>query len=150
MEPDQLEVSKPIGMIFVAASIIFNIAVSFVYLATKFSNLILLSAAGATVVFLILPFTITLWGFVTEDVETKWIVSIVIILFYLVLELLLDYILMIPFREMLALHVFYIIALYAAVGNMIGISFRINRRWGFVVLITFFILLGCLTYLYLF
>jgi hypothetical protein len=65
------------------------------------------------------------------------------------LEILLDYILKIPFREILAIHIPYIIVFYAAAFSMVGVSFDINRKIGFVVLITFCILIGCLIYIFL-
>lgn len=65
------------------------------------------------------------------------------------MELLLDYILIIPFREMPAIHVPYIIVFYAADFSMIGVSFSKNRKMGFVVTLTFWILLGCLIYMYM-
>jgi len=81
-----------------------------------------------------------------EKAEKKIIISILAILLYLFLELLLDYILKIPFREILAIHVPYILVFYAAAFSMIGVTFEKNKKMGFVVLITFFILLGCLSY----
>ena len=148
MDQDQPELSRLMGLLFVAASIIFNISVSGVYLAVKFDSTMLLQVSGVIVILLILPFSITLLGFVREKMEPKRILTVVIILFYLLLELLFDYILMIPFRDILALHVFYIIVLYAAAGNMIGNSFWIDKKLGFVVLATFMVLIGCLIYLY--
>jgi uncharacterized membrane protein YecN with MAPEG domain len=58
----------------------------------------------------------------------------------------LDYILKIPFRQILAIHVLYIIIFYAAVFSMIGVSRTISRKMGLIVLATFFILIGCLVY----
>jgi len=104
---------------------------------------------GAIVLSLIFPFTFTLLGYIKEKAEKKIIISHSVILFYLFLELLLDYILIIPFRETLAIHVPYIIVFYAADFSMIGVSFNRNRKMGFVVTLTFWILIGCLIYLYL-
>jgi hypothetical protein len=104
---------------------------------------------GAIVVSLIFPFTFTLLGYVKEKAEKKIIIPHLVILFYLFLELLLDYILIIPFREMLAIHVAYIMIFYAADFSMIGVSFNRNRKLGFLVTLTFWILIGCLVYLYL-
>jgi len=53
---------------------------------------------------------------------------------------------MIPFREILALHIAYIIVFYAADFSMIGVTFDKNKKMGFVVLATFGILIGCLIY----
>ena len=109
----------------------------------------LLQVSGAIVLFLILPFTITFLGYVKEKEEKKILIPHVVVLVYLFLELLLDYILIIPFREMLAIHVPYIIIFYAADFSMIGVSFDKNRKMGFVVTASFCILLGCLIYLYM-
>jgi len=58
----------------------------------------------------------------------------------------LDFILRIPFREILAIHVPYIIVFYAALFSMISISFRKNKRLGYIVIVTFWILIACLIY----
>ena len=135
--------------IFICSAIIFNISVSLVYLATKFDNLLLLQVSGLFVILLIIPFSITLYGYIKKDVKRKIIIPHIAILFYLFLELLLDYIFMIPFRDILAIHIPYIIVFYAAEFSMIGVSFERNRKMGFVVLLTFLILIGCLVYLYM-
>ena len=71
-----------------------------------------------------------------------------IILLYLLLELFLDYIFIIPFRDILALHIIYIVVFYAAEFSMIGVSFNKNKKMGFVLLVTFGVLIGCLIYMY--
>ncbi len=141
-----MNMSKLMDIIFICSSIIFNISVSVLYIAIKLGNIVLGQVCGAIVLSLIIPFTITLLGYVKEKAEKRTIISHVFILFYLFLELLLDYILKIPFREILAIHVPYIIVFYAAMFSMIGVSFYKNRKMGFVVTITFLILIGCLIY----
>jgi len=141
-----MNISKLMGIIFICSSIIFNISVSVLYIAIKLGNMILVQVCSAIVLSLIIPFTITLLGYMKEKAEKRTIVSHVFILFYLFLELLLDSILRIPFREILAIHVPYIVVFYAAMFSMIGVSFDKNRKMGFVVTITFLILIGCLIY----
>jgi hypothetical protein len=138
--------SELMDIIFIYSSIIFNVSVSVLYIATKLGNMILMQVCGAIVLSLIIPFTITLLGYIKEKAKKRTIMSHVFILFYLFLELLLDYILEIPFREILAIHVPYIIIFYAAMFSMIGVSFDKNRKMGFVVTTTFLILIGCLVY----
>jgi len=133
-------------VIFICSSIIFNISVSVLYIATKLGNLVLMQVSGAIVLSLIIPFTITLFGYIKEKAEKRTIISHLFILFYLFLELILDYILKVPFREIVAIHVPYILVFYAAMFSMIGVSFDKNRKMGFVVTITFLILIGCLIY----
>ena len=145
----QMNMIKLMDFIFICSAIIFNISVSLVYLATKFDNMLLLQTSGSIVIVLIVPFSVTLHGYLKKDAERKIIIPHMAILFYLFLELLLDYILNVPFRDMLAIHIPYIIVFYAAEFSMVGVSFERNRKMGFVVLLTFLILIGCLIYLYI-
>ena len=140
---------KLLDFIFICSAIIFNISVSLVYLATKFDNMSLLQVSGSFVIILIIPFSVTLYGYLKKDVNRRIIIQHIPILFYLFLELLLDYIFMIPFRDILVVHILYIIVFYVAEFSMVGVSFERNRKMGFVVLLTFLILLGCLVYLYI-
>ena len=141
-----INLGKSMDIIFIISAIIFNILVSILYIATKFGNMEFVQVIGIIVLFLIIPFTITLIGYMKEKEEKKIIISLIVILFYFFLEILLDYILIIPFRDILALHIPYIIIFYAADFSMIGVTFDKNKKMGYVVLATFFILLGCLIY----
>ena len=134
--------------IFICSAISFNVSVSLVYLSAKFDNMLLLQVSGSFVIVLIIPFSITLYGYIKKDAKRKIIVPHIAILFYLFLELLLDHILMIPFRDILAIHIPYIIVFYVAEFSILGVSFERNRKMGFVVLLTFLMLIGCLVYLY--
>ena len=58
-----------------------------------------------------------------------------------------DY-LKIEFRQKKVTHIPYIILEYIALFGLIGISFAIDRTWGFVVSIFFWMLLASLIYLY--
>jgi hypothetical protein len=149
MKIKQMNMRKTMDIIFICSSIIFNILVSLVYLAIKFDNILLLQVSGLFVIVLMIPFSITLYGYIKKEAKRKIIIPHMAILFYLFLELLLDYILMIPFRDILAIHIPYIIAFYAAEFSMIGVSFERNRKMGFVVLLTFLMLIVCLVYLYM-
>jgi hypothetical protein len=139
-------VPKSLDLIFICSSIIFNISVSALYIATKLGEMIIVQVCGIIVISLIVPFTITLLGYVREKEKRRTLISNAIILFYLSLELVLDYILRIPFREILAIHVPYIIVFYAAMFSMIGVSVEKNKKLAFVVILTFLVLLGCLIY----
>lgn len=136
-------------ILFVFSAVIFNILVSAVYISTKLDLTALLQISGFIIISLIVPFTVTLMGYMKNEAGKKIIISNMVVLLYLVLELLLDYILKIPFREIVTLHVPYIIIFYAAEFSMMSVSFHINRKAGFVMATTFCLLIGCLVYLYL-
>jgi len=120
--------------------------VSALYVATKLGDMVIVQVCGAIVISLIVPFTITLLGYVRGKAKRRTLMSNGVILLYLSLELVLDYVLRIPFREILAIHVPYIIVFYAALFSMIGVSFEKNKKMASVVIVTFLILIGCLIY----
>ena len=138
--------TKLIYLVFIYASIILNVSVSLVYVVTKLGYLELTQIFGGVALSMIVPFAITLIGFLRAKESKKTIVSNAIVLFYLFLELLLDYILQIPFREILVIHVPYVVAFYAALSSMMAVSYEKNERMGHVVIATFWILIGCLIY----
>ena len=138
--------NKLTDVIFICSSVIFNISVSALYITTKLGDMLLMQACGGIVISLIIPFTITLLGFFREKAKKRTIISNGIILFYLSLELLLDFVLRVPFREILIIHVPYIVVFYAALFSMIGVSFEKNKKMGYVVIVTFLILMACLAY----
>jgi RsiW-degrading membrane proteinase PrsW (M82 family) len=120
--------------------------VSGLYVATKLGDMLLAQVCGSIVISLIVPFTITLLGYLREKAKKRTIISNGIILFYLFLELVLDFVLRVPFREILAIHVPYIVVFYAALFSMIGVSFEKDKKMGYVVAVTFLILMACLIY----
>ena len=142
---------KSINILFVLSTIIFYLAVSGVYIASKIDaanidSSISLKIFGWITISLIIPFTITLAGYVKAKARKKIIISHIFILSYLLLEVLLDYILKIKFRNILSLHIFYIAVFYAAAFSMIGVSRIISRKIGIIVIAFFLILIGCLIY----
>jgi hypothetical protein len=138
--------AKLLDIVFICSSVVFNISVSALYVAAKLGDVVLVQVCGGIVISLIVPFSITLLGYVREKAKRRTIISHVFILFYLFLELFLDYVLRVPFREILAIHVPYIIVFYAALFSMIGVSFEKDRKMGAVVMVTLLILMVCLTY----
>jgi len=61
-----------------------------------------------------------------------------ILIAFLALEIVLDYILKVEFRTTRLLGP-YLLLYYAAIFGMIGYSFRIGKKYGFITLITYFI-----------
>jgi len=138
--------AKLIDLIFICSSVILNVSVSLVYVVTKLGDMALTQIFGGIAVSMIVPFAVTLIGYLRAKESKKTIISNAIALFYLVLELLLDYILQIPFREILAIHVPYIVVFYAALFSIMAVSFEKNKKMGYVVIATFWLLIGCLIY----
>jgi hypothetical protein len=138
--------TKLIDIIFICSSVVFNILVSALYIAFKFGDLMLVEVLGGIAISLIVPFTITLLGYLREKAKKRTIIFNGIILIYLLLELLLDYVLRIHIKEILAINIPFVIVFFAALFSMIHVSYEKNKKMGNVVIITNWILLGCLTY----
>ncbi len=66
---------------------------------------------------------------------------------FLLLEMVLDYILKLDFRNTWMLGP-YLLLYYLALMGMIGYTFRIDRPFGFITLITYFLQLGATWYSY--
>ena len=121
--------------VFIVSAIVFNLLVSTMYISTKYENMELVRTLGLFIVSLILPFGYTLRKFMENHDERRVIISNAVIIVYLVVELLLDIILVIPFRDILWLHILYILVFYAAEFSMIGVSFNKDRKMGSVVFV---------------
>jgi hypothetical protein len=136
------------GLIFVISSIIFNISIGGLYIAVKLNQPSLVQLLGAVSISTCLPFTLTLLAYWRSGAGRKILLSHGFILFYLLIEILFDYVFQVPFREILYIHIPYIIFFYAATFSMIGVSFKIGRSEGLLVTSTFLMLMACLVYLY--
>lgn len=134
--------------LFFVSAILFNLTISGLYIAVKFNNNFFTKFLGIIIVLLTIPFTITLIGFIKARSKSRKIILNAMILLYLLVEIALDYILKIPFREILSLHIPYIIIFYAACYSMIVIAWRIDRIKGIIVLLTFTLLIISLIYMY--
>ena len=104
-----------------------------------------LISMGSSVVVSLLLFLF----FIPVSRFTGWaLVYFAIVLVYMLVELLLDYVFKVDFRARRLTHIPYIILEYIALFGLIGIAFDVDWMWGFVVSISFWILLACLIYLY--
>lgn len=75
-----------------------------------------------------------------------WVMPAVMVL-YLLIEMLLDYILKVPFRQSRWLWA-YLLLFYLAQWALIGYTFITNPTYGAITLITYFISLGATAYSY--
>ena len=71
MNNEQMALYKSQDIIFVYSAVIFNILVSVVYVSTKLNLMALLQISGFIFISLIVPFTITLRGYMKKEVEKK-------------------------------------------------------------------------------
>ena len=136
-----------VDLTFVVTGVVFNLLIIGVYIAQKQERHRLVRILGSIVICLAIPLVVVFINYLISG-RALWImIYLGFILLYIFVELLLDFILKIEFREKLILHVPYIILFYIASFGFIGISFSIDRAWGYIVSITFWAVLGSLIYL---
>lgn len=76
----------------------------------------------------------------THDRPALYYVQIVLMLMFIAAELLLDYVLKIPFREIQWMTVSYVTLFFAATGGMIGAASHAGRGWTVSSVILFLIM----------
>ena len=139
---------NPYDLVFVLSAIVFNLLIAGIFIAQKKERPKLVRTFGILWLSLAIPLAVVFIHYLIVGRDLWIMIYFGFILLYIFVELLLDYILKIEFRQKKITHIPYIILEYIALFGLIGISFAIDRTWGFLVSISFWILLASLIYLY--
>ena len=133
---------------FVLCAVIFNLLITGIFIAQKQAKEKLVRQLGVTWLLLAIPLIVVYIRY-WMLAKAAWImIYFSFILFYMLIEWLLDYVFKYDFRSRKITHVPYIILEYIALFGLVGIAFEIDETWGFVVTASFWLLLGSLIYLY--
>jgi len=135
-------------LLFVLCAISFNFLIAGVFIAMKQGRPRLVRTIGVLLLSLALPLAIVFINYLMTGKPSWVLVNFGFIFLYLFVELLLDYVIKYDFRAEWSTHIPYIVLEYLALFGLIGISFAIGESWGFLVSISFWIMMGCLIYLY--
>lgn len=133
---------------FILSAIAFNLLIAAIFVAQKLGRENLVRNFGILWLWLIVPLALVFVSYWQAGRAMRILVSFVLVFFYMLVELLLDYLLKFDFRAKAITHVPYIILEYVALFSLIVIAFDIHRGWGWVVTICFWILMGSLVFLY--
>ena len=135
-------------LMFVLSAVAFNLLIAAIFIAQKLGRENLVRTFGILWLCLLIPLTLAFVSYRSAGRETWILGSFGIVFFYMLVELLLDYVFKVDFRSKPITHVPYIILEYAALFSLIRIAFEIDRTWGTVVAICFWVLMGSLIFLY--
>ena len=135
-------------LVFVLTAIAFNLLIAGIFIAQKKERPKLVKTFGIVWLLLAIPLAIVFINYLIVGRDLWIMICFGFIFLYIFLELLLDYILRIEFRQKPITHVPYIILEYIALFGLIGISTAIDKTWGYIVGISFWILMASLVYLY--
>ena len=136
-----------IDLIFVATALALNLLIAGISIATRHTSVRWVRRIGIAFICLALPFSIVFIEALITGQQT-WIITFLgLTLVYILVELLFDFILKIEFRKMPILHIPYLILFYIVLFGLIGIAFSIGRIWGWLVSVSFWLLLASLIYM---
>ena len=147
-----IEIRPPMSVFdlaFVISAVAFNLLIMGIYITSKLDLVKVRNLLGKCVIFLGVPLTVIFIDYLIEGRPTKTILYFICVLIYIIVELFLDFILKIDFRNKPLLHVPYIVLFYVASLGFIAISFSMDNTWGYVVSVSFWCVLGSLAYLLL-
>lgn len=133
-------------LLFIVTAVVFNMQVMGLYIAKKHDQDILVRLFGAVTLLQALPLAVVVINDLIRGQEGWIMAGYGVIFFYLVVELLLDFIYKIEFRSSPALHIPTIILFYLVEFSFIAIAFSIGTVAGYLVSVSFWALLLCLLY----
>lgn len=131
-------------LLFVVTAVVFNIQIIGIYIARQQGRDELVKIFGLFTIAQALPLAIVFINHLWSGSESWIRVGFTVILFYLIVELLLDFIYKVDFRGNPALHIPYILLFYGVEFSLIAIAFSINTASGYLVSFSFWTLLLCL------
>jgi len=140
--------SSPFDLLFVVSAAVFNLLIAAIFVAQKLGTEKLVRTLGVLWLCLIVPLSLVFVAYLREGRPVKILVYLLLVLFYMLVELLLDFILKVDFRAKASTHIPYIILEYVALFSLIAIAFDISQPAGTVVSICFWIAMGGLVFLY--
>lgn len=132
---------------FIISGLIFFGSIIGIFISAANEKDKLLRCFGVIIISLLIPLLIVFINFLVVRKDLRLNLYMILILLYIVVELFLDFIFKIEFRNKTITHVPYIILEYAACFSFIFISFSINRTMGWVISICFWAMLVSLIYL---
>ncbi len=133
-------------LLFVITAVVFNIQVMGIYIAGKQRQVTVVRRLGMAVIALALPFGIVFLNDLINGAARWMLFGLALILLYLFIELLADFILKFEFRSRPVFHIPYIIMFYMVEIALIRIAFSISSVAGYLVSVSFWLLLACLLY----
>ena len=137
-----------IDFMFILSAVAFNLLIAAIFIAQKLEREKLVETFGIVWLWLIVPLALVFVAYWQARREMRIMLYFELVILYMLVEFLLDYIFKIDFRAKAATHVPYVLLEYVALFSLIAIAFDIDPRWGWVVSICFWIMMGGLVFLY--
>jgi len=134
-------------LVFVLTALVFNLLLAALYVARRNGWARTARVLGVLWLLLAVPFATVFARYLTEGRGPGTMVPFTLVLLYMLVEFLLDFVFKVDFRRKWTMQVPYIVLEFIALFSLIWMAFGIDRTWGYLVSITFWILLVSLIYL---
>ena len=135
-------------LVFLFSALEFNLLLAILFVAQKNGWTRAVRGIGILWLFLAIPLAFVFARYLTEGMGLAVLVPLALVLLYMLVEFLLDFVFKVEFRRNWKTHVPYIVLEYIALFNLIRLAFNIHPTYGYAVSITFWILLAALIYLF--
>lgn len=134
--------------IFAGSAVLFNLLIAGIFIAQKYKHERFTKILGVSWLLLFFPLLAVFFNYNALKKPSWVLLSLAIVFVYMLVEFNLDYVIKFDFRKRWSTHAPYIILEYAALFGLIAIAIYINETLGWIVSISFWILMGCLIFLY--
>jgi CubicO group peptidase (beta-lactamase class C family) len=135
-------------LVFVLTAVAFNLLLTAVFVSQRNGWSKTARVIGILWFLLSVPFAIVFVRYLGNGMGLETMVPFTFVLLYILVEFLLDIVFRVEFRRKWTTHIPYIVLEYIALFSLIWIAFSIDRAWGYLVSITFWILQAGMIYLY--
>lgn len=141
--------TTPFDIIFGISAVAFNLLIAGVFIASRHEKMRLVRQIGIGLIALGIPFVVVLYHTLTAGYNQYVSFALAVVLVYILVELLLDFILMYDFRSRFITHFPYVLLEYGAFAGLIYTSFTISDCWGWAVSVTFWVAMAALIYYFI-
>ncbi|NJC97161.1 MAG: hypothetical protein C3F07_02650 [Anaerolineales bacterium] len=135
-------------LVFLVSALAFNLLLAILFVAQKNEWTRAVRGIGIMWLLLAIPLAFVFARYLAEGMGLPILVSLALVLLYMLVEFLLDFVFKVEFRQNWKTHVPYIVLEYIALFSLIRLAFNIHPTYGYAVSITFWILLAALIYLF--
>jgi CubicO group peptidase (beta-lactamase class C family) len=135
-------------LVFLFSALTFNLLLAILVVAQKNGWTRAVRGFGILWLLLAIPLVFVFTRYLDEGMGLAILVPLALVLLYMLVEFLLDFVFKVEFRRNWKTHIPYIVLEYVALFSLIRLAFNIHRTYGYAVSITFWILLAALLYLF--
>ena len=132
--------------IFIISSLVFFSSIICVFILTANDKSDKVKVFGIILFVMIIPIILILINYIIIGTNVRMIIFLILILFYLIVEFLLDMVFKIDFRSKTSTHVPYIIIEWAACFSFLFGALTLDSMWGWIVSFFFFAFIIALIY----